>query len=145
MAKLKVVIDTNILISAAFLKASPLPDTIYQALKHHRFLLVTSPDIIKEIDDVINRETIIARTQMTLKERTSFIQNLIEISIITTGQTTIPPTSRDIKDDKFLICAYESQADYLITGDKDLLILKQYQSTEIVTPNKFISILESQK
>jgi predicted nucleic acid-binding protein len=51
--------------------------------------------------------------------------------------------SRDRKDNKFLVCASEAQADYLITSDEDLLALKTYEKTRIIPPQEFVALLES--
>lgn len=51
--------------------------------------------------------------------------------------------SRDPKDDIFLVCAATANCDFLVTGDKDLLVLKAHKRTKIVTPAKFLSILSS--
>jgi putative PIN family toxin of toxin-antitoxin system len=50
---------------------------------------------------------------------------------------------RDGKDLKFLECAPGGNADYLISGDQDLLTLRQYKGIQIVTPAQFLSILTS--
>ena len=71
--KLKVVVDTNVLVSASFHKLSPIPNKIYQALKNQKFILVTSPEIIEEIGDVINRSYVIARSRMSQELRKAFI------------------------------------------------------------------------
>jgi predicted nucleic acid-binding protein len=48
---------------------------------------------------------------------------------------------RDPKDNKFLELAIDGNADYIITGDPDLLILHSYRGISIVTPSQFLSIL----
>jgi len=49
--------------------------------------------------------------------------------------------SRDPADDKFLAAAVEGKVEYVVTGDKDLLVLKAYKRVEIVTPGRFVRIL----
>ncbi|NJN72953.1 MAG: putative toxin-antitoxin system toxin component, PIN family [Limnothrix sp. RL_2_0] len=48
--------------------------------------------------------------------------------------------SRDPKDNKFLELAVDGNADYLITGDQDLLILHPFQKTQIITPAQFLKL-----
>jgi hypothetical protein len=48
---------------------------------------------------------------------------------------------RDKKDNRILECAMESGSDYLVTGDRDLLALKEYKNVKIVTPREFLNIL----
>ena len=56
----------------------------------------------------------------------------------------IQPICRDVKDDKFLATAYAAKADYLVTEDNDLLVLKEYDGTKIITAKEFLDILEHQ-
>ena len=136
------VIDTNVIVSASFRKISPIPNRIYLALKSQKFTLVVSPQILEEIEDVINRDYIIARSNTTDEDRKIFMEILIDISMITSGKTRLEKISRDYNDDKFLICAYEAQADYLVSGDRDLLDLVQYERTKIINPREFADILK---
>ena len=140
--KLKVVLDTNVLVSASFRKVSPIPNKIYQALKSQKFIPVVSHDVLEEVADVIHRDYIIARTRMTESDRTAFIEVIKSASIVTSGQTVLKKVSRDSKDNKFLACASEAEADYIVTGDKDLLVLGNYGKTKIITPKEFVELLE---
>ena len=51
--------------------------------------------------------------------------------MLTPGKAKLTKTSRDVKDNKFLVCATEAKADYLVTSDEDLLTLKEYASTRM--------------
>jgi len=53
----------------------------------------------------------------------------------------VPPISRDPDDDKFLACAKAVKAEYLVTEDKDLLVLQEYKGTRICQPAEFITLL----
>ena len=138
-----IVVDTNVLIRATFQKPSLLSLRIYQAIKEQSCLLAASPEILIEIRDVISRDYIIALTHSTPAQRMRYINELSEISILTTGKMKLTRQSRDKKDNKFLVCASESQADYLITSDEDLLDLKTYEGTRIIPPQEFVALLET--
>jgi len=62
--------------------------------------------------------------------------------ILVPGKVTVK-ASRDPEDDKFLAAALEAQADYIVTGDKDLLDLKAYKNVRIATPARFLRGLRS--
>ncbi len=142
---LRVVIDTNVLISGLFgIKNSP-SSQILSVIRTQKIILVTSPVILEEVGVVINRERIVKLTKMSLEERADFLDKLIERSEVTAGNRLLQTTSRDIKDDKFLACALEGKAGYIATGDKDLLVLKVYKGIKIVTPRVFIEILSKIK
>jgi uncharacterized protein len=131
-----IVIDTNIFISAALSPAGTAYQAFAQAIQ--RFTIVQSDRTYQEIaeriykskfDKYINNET---REQFLniIKNNSQFIQ--------TTSQITI---CRDPDDNKFLELAIDSQAKFLLTGDKDLLTLKsqaEYQHL-IVNPRDFLN------
>lgn len=137
---LRVVVDTNVLVSGLFgIKNSP-SSQILKVIRSQKIILVTSPVILEEVSEVINRKRIIKLTKMHEKERKKFIEELIERSDVTAGKQLPKIVGRDVKDDKFLACAYEAKADYLITGDDDLLVLKEYKGIKIVKPREFIDL-----
>lgn len=140
---IRAVIDTNVLISGLFgIKDSPSAQ-ILSAVRSQKIILVTSPVIVGEIEEVVNRDRIVKHTKMTKGERADFLDKLIERSDVTAGKQLLQLVSRDTKDDKFLACAFEAKADYIITGDEDLLVLKEYEGIKIVTPREFLKILKT--
>lgn len=149
---IRVVVDTNVLVSGLFgIKGSP-SSQVLSAIRTQKIILVTSPVILEEIVEVINRERIVKLTKMSTGERADFINKLIERSDVTAGKQLLRkfgrdisraslPLSRDVKDDKFLACGFEAKADYIVTGDNDLLVLKVYEGIRIITPRELLAIL----
>lgn len=134
----RVVVDTNVLISGLFgIKNSPSAHVL-QAIRKQKVILVTSPLILEEISNVFNRERIAKLIKMTKSERTKFLDMLIERADVTAGRRLPQAIGRDEKDDKFLACAIEGKVNYLITGDKDLLDLGEFEGIKIITPRKFM-------
>jgi putative PIN family toxin of toxin-antitoxin system len=138
-----IVVDTNVLIRATFRKRSPVSLRIYQTIKEQTCILATSPAILAEIHDVISRDYIIAFTHTTPEQRTRYMNELRDISMLTKGQAAVTQESRDRKDNKFLVCASEAHADYLITSDDDLLDLKTHEETRIIPPQEFVALLDA--
>jgi|SRR3972149_10406119 len=137
----RVVVDTNVLISGLLgIKNSP-SGKILKAMRNQKFILINSPLILKEIGEVINRKRIVKITKMSVEERKSFLEELIERGEVSAGNQLSKIIGRDVKDDKILACAYEAKADYIVTGDEDLLVLKEYEGTMITTPKEFVEIL----
>ena len=138
---LRIVVDTNVLISGFYaIKDSPSFQIIF-AIRQQKLILVTSPQILNEVEEVINRERIIKLLKTTSVLRKKIISQITSMSDITDGKQLFEIVGRDRKDDKFLACAVEAQADYIITGDKDLLVIKEFKGTQIITPRKFLDIL----
>jgi putative PIN family toxin of toxin-antitoxin system len=138
-----IVVDTNVLIRATFQKPSSVSLRIYQAIRQQACLLAISPAILAEIRDVISRDYIVALTHTTPEQREQYINELSEICLLTRGQASITKESRDREDNKFLVCASEAQADYLITSDEDLLVLKTNEKTRIIPPQEFVALLDA--
>lgn len=140
---LRVVIDTNVLVSGLFgIKNSP-SSQILQAILAQKIILVTTPPILDEVGEVISRKRIAKLTKMNEEEQKKFIEELIKRSDVTAGKQLSKIVGRDVKDNKFLACACEARADYLITGDDDLLVLKEYEGIKIVKPREFVDLLAS--
>lgn len=139
---LRVVVDTNVLISGLFgIKDSP-SSQILNDIRNQKIILVTSSFILEKIGEVINRERIIKLTKMSPKERKEIMEMLIERSDIAQGKQLTVQVGRDIKDDIFLACAVETKANYIVSGDTDLLVLNHYKDIKIITPREFLTILK---
>lgn len=137
----RVVVDTNVLVSGLLgIKNSP-SSRILTAIRNQQIILVISPVILEEVVDVINRERIVKLTKMRDEERKEFIDELIERSEVTAGKQMSKIVGRDVKDDKFLACACEAKADYIVTGDEDLLTLREYEGIKIIKPREFIKLI----
>ena len=102
MSKLLIVLDTNVLISAAFGIENTTPDQIHRALRKQEYILVTSPEILQEVEEVLNREKIIQITKMTKAEIKKFLQDLIDIAFIVSGNVAVQVSQKDPDDDKFI-------------------------------------------
>jgi putative PIN family toxin of toxin-antitoxin system len=139
---LRVVVDTNVLVSGLFGIENTPPLKILTAIRKQKIILVTSAVIMEEVSTVINREKITKKIHLNEEERKVFIDELIARSDVTAGKQLARNFGRDIKDDKFLACGVEGEADYIITGDRDLLVLTGYEGINIVSPREFVELLK---
>src|SRR3954462_5095835 len=138
---LRVVVDTNVLVSGLFGIENTPPLKILTAIRKQKIILVTSAVIMEEVSTVINREKITKKIHLNEEERKVFIDELIARSDVTAGKQLARNFGRDIKDDKFLACGVEGEADYIITGDRDLLVLTGYEGIKIITPRAFVELV----
>lgn len=139
---IKAVVDTNILISALITKRLSSPSQVYNFIKSENFLLVTSSTILEELEDVISREEIVKLHQKTPKQIKEILKEIVETSYIVPGLVSVEVVKEDPDDDKFLAAAIEGRADYVVSGDKPLLNIKEYHGIKIVSPTDFINLLE---
>jgi putative PIN family toxin of toxin-antitoxin system len=131
---LKVVFDTNI-----FLQALINPHGINARLvaEFHKYELIISEEIIAEILNVLFRSS--------LRKKYSSLNNISiqELFYYISAAKVVRPKDkisacRDAKDNKFLECAVAAAADYLVSGDKDLLDMGEYKGVKIISAGPFI-------
>ena len=139
---IRAVLDTNTLVSAVINITSSVASEVYQNARKKSFLLITSPLILAEIDEVLHRPKVIKAHQRSLKELQEIISQLAGVSYLVPDKTGIEVV-RDPDDNKIIAAAAYGRADYIITRDKDLLDLKGYEKIEIITPEKFMEILRA--
>ncbi len=129
---MKVVIDTNVLISGVFFSGPP--SEILKAWRNGDIQFVMSPEIVDEYTRV---------TRILAGDFPDIEINPILTLIVTHSEIIqIPPlpvqVCEDRDDDKFLACALSSGSKIIISGDKHLLKLSGYQGISIWTPRVFV-------
>ena len=128
------VLDTNILISALLFKNSVPFRAIELAEKQG--IILYSEATLNELEQVLNRKKF--NKYLSLEDRQVFLLKFISTSELVSITEKIA-VCRDEKDNKFLELAVSGNANMVVTGDLDLLVLNLFQSVEIVTPDMFIN------
>jgi putative PIN family toxin of toxin-antitoxin system len=129
---MNVLIDTNVLLSAALRNKLPERVVLYVATQKDCRRLVT-PEILAEYAGVLRRPKF-GLDETTLKHWA----DLLAMRTVSVGNPPAGPDfPRDPKDAPFLAAALATQATFLITGDKDLLAAKDLVATRIVTVAEF--------
>lgn len=127
------VIDTNVLISALLFKSSVPFRAI--ALAEKQGIILYSEATLKELERVLNRSKF--DKYLSQEERQVFLLKFIGSSQLVNITEKIS-VCRDEKDNKFLELAVSGNANLILTGDLELLVLNPFQSIEILTPEQFI-------
>lgn len=136
---MRVVLDTNVIISATLVRGGK-EDQILRAWQRGAFELVVSPPILEELARALFYEKLRRFRWVTDAEIGDLLQALAAGSFLASGEVTAR-VSRDPDDDKFLAAAVDAGARFLVTGDRDLLDLKQYQNIHILRPGRFLAVL----
>jgi putative PIN family toxin of toxin-antitoxin system len=103
---LKIVVDTNILVSAA-LKRGGNPDRLLRRWIAGDFLIVTCPAAIAELSDVLNRPRIREKYRLTDQDIRDFVRQFSRQAILLPGTSISGVVVADPKDDMFISCAAE--------------------------------------
>ena len=130
---MKIVADTNVLISAAISEGPPFD--IISMVFSGAITIVFSRETYGELAEVLmTREPF---DRISREVRSSYLGHLAERAIWV-RPTQSPARSRDPDDNKFLDAAYSAQVDYLVTGDDDLLVLLNVGPMKIRSPAQFL-------
>ncbi len=132
----RVVLDTNIFVSMAL---GGLVGKINDEWRAGKFILVVSEDIVSEYLEVLQRP------KLHLKSRTiaAIVSRVYRKAEFVTPEEKIFVILADTTDNKFVEAAVTGKTDYIVSGDKHLLDLKEYKSIPIITAREFIDILQS--
>jgi len=130
---IRAVLDTNVLISGLLSEDSP-PPSLVDAWLDRRYVLVTCLYQVEEISHVLAYPRIASRLRLSDAEVDLILAALLSQAEVVGGDLRLPGVSRDPKDDPLVACAMEGAADYLVSGDADLLDLGKHENTRMVSP-----------
>lgn len=139
---IRVVFDTNVIVSA-FLFGG-LPYKLWGQVETGHLLALSSQVLLLELEETLQKDKFFP----ILKSRHISIQHILDqyyamIEVVSDSQE-IPSIVRDSDDDVVLACAVAGQAEYIVTGDKDLLILKSYQGIKIMLAAEFLALISEE-
>ncbi|MBS3068244.1 putative toxin-antitoxin system toxin component, PIN family [Candidatus Micrarchaeota archaeon] len=132
---MKIVVDTNILISAFNWEGNP--HRIIERALQRKINLVISPQILEEFKVVALRPVF----EFSEEEIDKFIESILEVCEMTIPIEKLDVIKDDPSDNKILECALEAKAGFIISGDRHLLKLKEFKGIKILTAKQFLDIL----
>lgn len=134
---MRVVLDTNVLISALIAKGKPAK-FVRNVLQKRAELLISKP-ILDEFVDVIARPKFLE--YVGEDEVKDFLQLIIDVSAVVNVRSKFNVVP-DRSDNSILATAYDGKADYIVSGDKHLLKLKRFRSIKIMTVDRALRLLK---
>jgi len=141
---LRVVLDTNVFVSS-LLSTEGTPAQLLNAWREGRYMLVTSPAIIAEVVEVLESPRISKKYLVRHQD----VENLVDVlktdAVLVPGEAGVKGSvPRDPRDEMFLSCAIDANADCIVSGDRHLLDLQTFRGIPILTVNEFAEELENQ-
>ena len=133
MPRARVVVDTNVLISRPLLPSSVSARAVGYIVEHGQ--LLASDATLSELAEVLSRDKF--NRYVDLADRHEFFRQLVRV-VERILITHIVHACRDPKDDKFLELAVNGNADMIVTGDQDLLVLSPFKNIPIITPASYL-------
>jgi len=133
----KAVADSNVFVSGLIWGGPPGSVLDRAALRH--FHLFTSEEILREVLDVLRRPHLLERLRVRGRTPEGVIAVYREVAEIVTPADVPPPAElRDPRDLHVLRCAVAADAMAIVTGDNDLLALREFSGIPILTPRLFL-------
>ncbi len=136
---MRAVVDTGVLVSGLIRRAG-ITGEVINALRDNRFCLIYSTPIVVEIIEVLNRPHFRNKYHIQPDDVTALI-NLIRLR----GELIVIERNveicRDPKDNKFLEAALAGEAEAIVSGDLDLIVLHPFEGIPILRPTEFLARL----
>lgn len=130
----RIVVDTNVLVSHLLLPNSKPAKAVIYALRND--IILSSAELLSELGRILKRRKF--DKYFIGNEREEFLEkfyvNSLPISIMQRVMVC-----RDTKDNMILELAINGEADYIVTGDKDLLVLNPFRNIQIKTPADYLN------
>ena len=136
------VIDTNILIRA-LIRPQGTVGPIIVRFEERKFTLIYSEILLAELDETLRLPRIMKKHNLTDQTITAYIVLLKKYGDKVEPTRTIN-VCRDLDDNRVVEAAVEGKADFVVTGDDDLLILKQFENIRFIQPKEFLEILDAE-
>ena len=132
------VFDTNILFSATGWRGNPFQ--CVERVRAGEIQAVTCPELVEELAEKLELRLHFSAEQVaeTLADYLGFLR-VVQIPKV------LNAVSRDPEDNMVLECAIEGQAQYVVSGDNDLLVLKEFRGIQIVRASDFLKVLADAK
>lgn len=141
---MRVLVDTNVYVSRLLIGSRPFSGVVplIDAAILDEYILLLPEEVLDELDGLRERKAYL-RDRITQRDVDDLIRVLRRVAVILPRQTySIPAVLRDPKDDFLLTAAALGDADYLVTGDRDLLDIRDHLTRpRILTVAEFLQIL----
>jgi putative PIN family toxin of toxin-antitoxin system len=140
---MRVVLDANVIVSA-LINPQGTPAQVFDAWRAERFQLLLSQAILEEIGRVLRYPRVAVYHGWTEECLRTWLEDLAHLAMMTPGTLTIAVIQDDPSDNRYLECAVEGEAAYLVSGDRVLIAMGTFQGIQIISPRAFLEILRTE-
>ncbi len=137
----RLVLDTNVVLSG-LLWSGPPHHLLMFAERNAAVQLFSSQALLDELADVLTRASITKRLNLIHKNASDVMVDYLHAATVLVPQPLRQPVCRDPDDDSVLALAVSAQADTIISGDNDLLVLQSFEGIPIITALEALRWLE---
>lgn len=138
---MRIVLDTNVVISA-FLTPRGAPAQLFQHFKQDAFDLLVSEPILSEYQRALNYQKVQTLHRLNKQEVATVIEDFRRAAIVIVPRQKVHPPIADKDDIKLFACAVAGEAEYIVSGDKLVQTVGEYEGIQVVSPPIFLTVLE---
>jgi len=132
---MKIVLDSNILVSSFYWVGNPRK--VFDRVTNGLDELYITDEILREITSVMSEK----KFDTSIEEIKEYVKIIESCSIKLSPRNNPEKISRDEDDNKILQCGLDGNVDFVITGDNDLLVIKEYEKIKIIKPKEYLDIV----
>jgi putative PIN family toxin of toxin-antitoxin system len=136
---MRVVVDSNVLVSAYFWGG--VPGRVYDLVVDQQVRALVTAYTLRELQTVLVRPGFSRYHQKSGTDPQELVADYAALAVMVEPGVIPFGAVRDRKDRAILACAVGGRADVIVTGDRDLLVLEEFAGIPIVTPAAFLAIL----
>jgi uncharacterized protein len=135
----RAVLDTNVVLSALLWGGKPL--ALIEAAADSQIDLFTTEQLVEELSSSLSKPRLAPQVAATWVSVADHLANYRAIARVIDADPVPPFVSRDRDDDHVIAAAVTAQAQLLVTGDADLLVLERFQTCLIITINEALDVI----
>jgi putative PIN family toxin of toxin-antitoxin system len=136
-----IVFDINVLVSSLIVNGTP--EELWQKAKNREFTLVFSKKMLSDLANVLKRQKF--EKYVRSADIGLFLKDLHFAGKLVHVKSSFNVVLEDPDDDVIIRTAFDAKADYIVSGDKHLLALREFKGIRVVTVNQMLVILSSQR
>jgi putative PIN family toxin of toxin-antitoxin system len=137
---LRAVLDANIYVSALLRPEGPPGQIIERFLRDVALEIVLSPTIVEEVLRALAYPKV-RRLMRSTTVPDLWFEDMVVLADLVSGTRHLSAVCADPDDDKYIAAAIEGRADFVVTGDRQLLALVEHDGVRIASPRAFLDLL----
>jgi putative PIN family toxin of toxin-antitoxin system len=138
---IRAVLDANVFVSALIRPEGPPGQILVELLERESFRLILSIGIVDEVRRTLADPRVTRYVRLTSREIEAWLASLQSVAELVEGRRSVRVVASDPDDDKYFVAAVEGDADVVVSGDKHVLEVKEFERIRVLTPRAFLDKL----
>jgi putative PIN family toxin of toxin-antitoxin system len=138
---IRAVLDANVFVSALIRPEGPPGQILVELLERESLRLILSIGIVDEVRRTLADPRVTRYVRLTSREIEAWLASLQSVAELVEGRRSVRVVASDPDDDKYFVAAVEGDADVVVSGDKHVLEVKEFERIRVLTPRAFLDKL----